>query len=84
MNGSSIIKRIFKFATVYALLVSFFVFHEMTLKRLWGIIKETIRDTALIGFVTAASAFYGWVLARCCISNAIAEWLAAGFVGDAY
>lgn len=63
-------------ATVYALLVSFFVFHEMDFKRLWGILKETIRDTASIGFVTAAAAFYGWVLARCGISNAIALWLA--------
>lgn len=63
-------------ATVYALLISFFVFKEMTLERLWGILKETIRDTASIGFVTAAAAFYGWVLARCGISNAIAEWLA--------
>lgn len=62
-------------ATVYALLVSFFVFHEMTLKKLWNILKETIRDTASIGFVTAAAAFYGWVLARCGVSNAIAEWL---------
>lgn len=64
-------------ATVYALLVSFFIFHEMTLKKLWGILKETVRDTASIGFVTAAAAFYGWVLARCGISNAIAEWLAS-------
>lgn len=63
-------------ATVYALLVSFFVFREMSLKKLWEILKETIRDTASIGFVTAAAAFYGWVLARCGISNAIAEWLA--------
>lgn len=62
-------------ATVYALLVSFFIFKEMTLKRLWIILKETARDTASIGFVTAAAAFYGWVLARCGISNAIAEWL---------
>ena len=63
-------------ATVYALFVSFFVFHEMTLKKLWTILKETAKDTASIGFVTAAAAFYGWVLARCGISNAIAEWLA--------
>ncbi len=63
-------------ATVYALFVSFFVFHEMTMKKLWEILKETVRNTASIGFVTAAAAFYGWVLARCGISNAIAEWLA--------
>lgn len=64
-------------ATVYALLVSFFVFHEMTIPRLWQIIKETVRDTASIGFVTAAAAFYGWVLTRCGVSNAIAEFLAS-------
>lgn len=64
-------------ATVYALFVSFFVFHEMTLSRLWQIIKETVRDTASIGFVTAAAAFYGWVLTRCGVSNAIAEFLAS-------
>lgn len=63
-------------ATVYALFVSFFVFREMTLSRLWQILKETVRDTASIGFVTAAAAFYGWVLTRCGVSNAIAEFLA--------
>ena len=35
-----------------------------------------MRDTASIGFVTAAAAFYGWVLTRCGVSNAIAEFLA--------
>ena len=35
-----------------------------------------MRDTASIGFVTAAAAFYGWVLTRCGGSNAIAEFLA--------
>lgn len=64
-------------ATVYALFVSFFVFREMTLSRLWQILKETVRDTASIGFVTAAAAFYGWVLTRCGVSNAIAEFLAS-------
>lgn len=62
-------------ATLYALFVSFFVFHEMTLKRLWVILKETVKDTSSIGFVVAAAAFYGWVLARCGVSNEIALWL---------
>jgi len=63
-------------ATVYALFISTFVFREMTLRKLWKILKETVRDTASIGFVVAAAAFYGWVLARCGVSNSIAEWLA--------
>ena len=49
----------------------------MTLKKFWQILKETVRDTASIGFVVAAAAFYGWVLARCGVSNSIALWLAS-------
>lgn len=64
-------------AVVYALFISTFIFHEMTLCKFWGILKETVRDTASIGFVVAAAAFYGWVLARCGVSNSIAEWLAS-------
>lgn len=62
-------------ATLYAALVSFLVFKEMTLKSLWQILKEVVRDTASIGFIVASAAFYGWVLARCGVTNAIAEWL---------
>lgn len=63
-------------ATAYALIISTFVFKEMTFKKFWQILKETVRDTASIGFVVAAAAFYGWVLARCGVSNSIALWLA--------
>ena len=60
-------------ATLYALFVSFVVFREMTWARLWQILKEVSRDTANTAFVVAA--FYGWVLARCGVTNAIANWL---------
>ena len=62
-------------ATLYALFVSFVVFREMTWARLWQILKEVSRDTANTAFVVAAAAFYGWVLARCGVTNAIANWL---------
>jgi len=62
-------------ATMYALIVSTFVFREMTWKGLWNILKEVARDTASTAFVVAAAAFYGWVLARCGVTNAIANWL---------
>ena len=62
-------------ATIYALFVSFVVFREMTWARLWQILKEVSRDTANTAFVVAAAAFYGWVLARCGVTNAIANWL---------
>ena len=63
-------------ATVYALITSFLVYREMSFKKLWQILKETAIDTANIGFVTAAAAFYGWVLAMCGVSTALANWLA--------
>ena len=62
-------------ATMYALIVSTFVFREMSWKHLWEILKEVSRDTANTAFVVAAAAFYGWVLARCGATNAIANWL---------
>lgn len=62
-------------ATMYALLVSFLVFREMNFQHLWQILKETARETASIAFVTASAAFYGWVLAKCGVTNAVATWL---------
>ncbi len=64
-------------ATIYALLISTFVYHEMTWTKFWQVLKETAHDTANIGFVTAAAAFYGWVLARCGITTVIADYLAS-------
>lgn len=62
-------------ATVYALFVSTLVYREMPFKLFVQILKETAKDTASIGFVTAAAAFYGWVLARSGLNNTIAEFL---------
>ena len=62
-------------ATVYALIISTLVYREMPFKLFVQILKETARDTASIGFVTAAAAFYGWVLARSGLNNTISEFL---------
>ncbi|MGH0054351.1 MAG: TRAP transporter large permease [Sphaerochaetaceae bacterium] len=62
-------------AALYALLVSVFIFKEMTWKLLLQILKETARDTASIGLVVAAAAFYGWVLARSGLTVAFADWI---------
>ena len=62
-------------ATVYALIISIFVYHEMSFKLFVQLLKETARDTASVGFVTAAAAFYGWVLARSGLNNALAEYM---------
>lgn len=62
-------------AALYALVVSTFVFKEMSWKLLFKILKETARDTASIGLVTSAAAFYGWVLARSGLTTAFADWI---------
>lgn len=62
-------------AAAYALLVSFFVYKELNLKTLFTILKETARDTAGIGIVIAAAAFYGWVLARSGLTYQFAQWI---------
>jgi tripartite ATP-independent transporter DctM subunit len=61
-------------AAAYALLISFFVYRELNFKSLLGILKDTAKDTASIGFVIASAAFYGWVLARSGLTYQLAEW----------
>jgi tripartite ATP-independent transporter DctM subunit len=62
-------------AALYALIVSVFIFKEMNWKLFVQILKETARDTASIGLVTSAAAFYGWVLARSGLTSVFADWI---------
>lgn len=62
-------------AAFYALMVSFFLYREMDIKRLFQILMETAVDTASIGLVVASAAFYGWVLARSGLTVALADWV---------
>ena len=62
-------------ATVYALIISTLVYRDLPLQRFFEVLKETAHDTASIGFITAAAAFYGWVLARSGVNNVISEYL---------
>ncbi|WP_108663069.1 TRAP transporter large permease [Acuticoccus kandeliae] len=49
-------------AAVYALIISLLVYREMTLARLWVVLKETMRETAIILIIIAAAALYAWLL----------------------
>ena len=44
--------------------VGVFVLRELSLKDVARVFIETARETAIIGFLVAASTFYGWVLMR--------------------
>lgn len=51
-------------AALYAFILGFFVYRELSLVDLWRILKETARETATITFIISCAMFYGWVLIR--------------------
>ncbi|MCC8180074.1 MAG: TRAP transporter large permease [Planctomycetes bacterium] len=59
-------------ALFYCILISFFVYHSISIWEFVTIIKETLFDTAVLLFIISSSALYSWVLAR--------FQVAAGFV----
>ncbi|MBE3580855.1 MAG: TRAP transporter large permease [Thermoanaerobacteraceae bacterium] len=50
-------------AAVYAIVVSLFVYREMTLKDLFAALIEAGKKTAIIGFLIATSSLFSWILA---------------------
>jgi C4-dicarboxylate transporter, DctM subunit len=49
-------------ACVYALVLSVFIYKEIKIKDLLGIIKNTILHTIKVMFIIAAAGFFGWFL----------------------
>ena len=60
-------------AVVYALLVSFFVYRDMTPAKLFEIMKGSAKTSAVIMIIIACSGPFGWVLASYGIPDAIAS-----------
>jgi len=60
-------------AVLYALIISVFVMRVLSSKNLVSIFIETAQETAVIGFLVAASSLYGWVIMRAGITNKIGE-----------
>lgn len=51
-------------AVVYSFILSVFIYKEMSMKQLVEVLRETVKDSATIGLILAASALYGNVLIR--------------------
>lgn len=51
-------------AAIYVILVSFFVYKEMSLKGLISVLKETIRDTGVVSIMIGASSIIAYIVAR--------------------
>lgn len=62
-------------AFTYASLLSYLVYRETGLKSLINVFVETGRETASIGFLISASAYYGFILSRSGVTNQIASAL---------
>lgn len=51
-------------ASLYAFILGFVIYREISLADLWKIIQKTARDTAIITFIVSCASLYGWVLIR--------------------
>ncbi|WP_340108141.1 TRAP transporter large permease [Pikeienuella sp. HZG-20] len=49
-------------AAVYALLIAMVFYREMSLPQLFTILRETMRESAIILLIVAAASLYGWLL----------------------
>lgn len=64
-------------AVLYAAFVGFFVYKELALKQIWPILVQTAIDTALVMFIIALSAGFGWLLAVSGLPKALGLWIAS-------
>lgn len=58
-------------ASAYALLLTVIIYREIGWKELKGVILDTCVDTASIMLVVAASTFYGYMITKCMIPQAV-------------
>ncbi len=59
-------------AVVYALIVSAFVYKDLTWARLWKIMQGSVKTSAIIMIIISCSGIFGWVLANWKIPETIA------------
>ncbi len=64
-------------AVVYAAFVGFFVYKELTIRQIWPILVQTALDTALVMFIIALSAGFGWLLAVSGLPRQLGMWIAS-------
>ncbi len=60
-------------AVIYAMLVSFFIYRDLSLKELVRILLGSARTSAIIMIIIACSGIFGWVLANWKIPETIAQ-----------
>src|SRR5690606_5452649 len=64
-------------AAIYAFLIAVVFYREMTLRQFYAVLRETMRDSAIILIIVAAAALYGWLLVFAQIPQQL-----VGMIGD--
>jgi C4-dicarboxylate transporter DctM subunit len=64
-------------AVLYAAFVGFFIYGELKLYQIWPILVQTAIDTALVMFIIALSAGFGWLLAVSGLPRQLGMWLSS-------
>lgn len=64
-------------AAVYSFFLAFGVYREITITRMWPILKRSFRTVSMVFFLIAASTAFGWVMAYLNIPDMITTWFLA-------
>lgn len=62
-------------ASVWAIILSVVIYRSMGIAKIVMIFRRTTLDSAIIMFILACAALFGWILTRTKTPDAIAEWL---------
>ncbi len=62
-------------ACVYGLIIGFFVYKELSFKKLIEIFKSSVGTIAMILFIIAAASGFGWIMAWANIPSTIAQFI---------
>jgi tripartite ATP-independent transporter DctM subunit len=62
-------------ALFYSIFISFVVYKSISLKRFWILLIESLKDTAVLLFIIAASNVFSWVIGRYQVTHGFVELL---------
>ena len=62
-------------ACLYGLLVGFFVYRELNLKKLYKVMKDSVVSAAMVMFIVAGAAAFGFVMTQASIPVKMSNWI---------
>jgi tripartite ATP-independent transporter DctM subunit len=71
------------FSVVYAFLVGTFIYRELTMRKLWEVLKQTAADIGVIMFIIASSAVFGYAVVTDRLPQFLSQYI-IGISGNRY